>query len=167
MATSTPRGTAGKPARKPARKRKRKSEKEIQALLKARPLIARKQSRISGWGVYAGQVIEKGTVIVEYKGELVTQEEAWDREQRYLPKGRIWLFTISGTWARDAAVGGNIARYVNHSCTPNCYSDVFGKTIVIIAKRRLEKGEELTYNYNTDGIAKINCLCRPGCRTVL
>ena len=164
MAKRAPAGTS---PRKKTRRKKRKSEKEIQALLQVRPSIVRRRSKISGWGVYAGQAIEKGTVIVEYKGELVTQAEAWDREQRYLPKGRIWLFTISGTWARDAAVGGNVARYVNHSCTPNCYSDVFGKTIVIIARRRLEKGEELTYNYNTDGIARIRCLCRPGCKTIL
>lgn len=158
---------ANKKAKKKARKKKRKSEQQIRQELLATPKIVRKKSAISGWGVYAGQAIEKNTVIVEYKGELVTQEEAWEREQRYLPKGRIWLFTINGKWARDAAFGGNNGRYVNHACKPNCYSDVFGKTIVILAKRRIEPGEELTYDYNTDGIAKISCLCRPGCKRIL
>lgn len=146
---------------------RRRSEKDVQQLLKKRPKIVRRRSDIAGWGVYAGQVIEKGTFIVEYKGEKVTQQVAWEREQRYLPKGRIWLFTINGNWARDAAVGGNIARYINHACQPNCKSDVYGHTIVIYAKRRIEPGEELTYNYNTDGIAEIPCLCRPGCKRIL
>ena len=131
------------------------------------PRIAKRQSAISGWGVYAGQTIEEDTRIVEYKGELVTQPEAWRREQRYLPRQRIWIFTINGTWARDAAFGGNIARYVNHACTSNCYTDVIGHTIWIIAARRIRKGEELTYDYNTDGVAGIRCRCRPRCQRIL
>ena len=131
------------------------------------PRIVRHHSRISGWGVYAAQSIEEDTRIVEYKGALVTQPEAWRREQRYLPRQRIWIFTINDRWARDAAFGGNIARYVNHSCTPNCYTDIVGRTIWIIAARRIRKGEELTYDYNTDGVAGIKCLCRPGCKRIL
>ena len=80
------------------------------------PSIARHRSAISGWGVYATQAIAEDTPIVEYKGQLVTQAEAWRREQRYLPRKRIWIFTIDDRLARDAAVGGNIARYVNHAC---------------------------------------------------
>lgn len=132
-----------------------------------RPGIRRSQSSISGWGVYAAEVIEEDTPIMDYKGELISQAEAWRREQRYLPRQRIWIFTISDRWARDAAVGGNIARYVNHACRPNCYTDVVGRTIWIIAGRRIRKGEELTYDYNTDGGAGIRCLCRPRCRRVL
>lgn len=131
------------------------------------PRIERRQSSISGWGVYAAQTIDEDAKIVEYKGALVTQPEAWRREQRYLPRQRIWIFTINGTWARDAAVGGNIARYVNHACRPNCYTDVNGHTIWIIAARRIRAGEELTYDYNTDGVAGIPCLCRRRCRRVL
>lgn len=135
--------------------------------MSARPRIIRKHSRISGWGVFAGETIEEDTRIVEYKGEFVTQAEAWRREQRYLPRQRIWIFNINDRWARDAAFGGNIARYVNHSCNPNCYTDIVGHTIWIIAGRRIRKGEELTYDYNTDGVANIQCRCRPGCRRIL
>lgn len=131
------------------------------------PRIARRPSAISGWGVYAHQTIEEDTRIVEYKGELVSQAEGFRREARYLPRQRIWLFSVDSRWLRDAAVGGNIARYINHSCRPNCYTDVVGQTIWIIAARRIRKGEELTYDYNTDGVARIPCLCRPGCRRVL
>jgi SET domain-containing protein len=133
----------------------------------ALPAIVRRRSAISGWGVYAAQTIEEDTRIVEYKGELVSQAEGWRREQRYLPRYRIWIFNINDRWVRDAAFGGNIARYVNHACRPNCYTDIDGRTIWILAARRIRKGEELTYDYNTDGVAGIRCLCRPGCRRVL
>ena len=131
------------------------------------PHLVRKRSAISGWGVYAGQAIEEDARIVEYKGQLVSQAEGWRREQRYLPRKRIWIFNISDRWARDAAVGGNVARYINHACRPNCYTDVVGRTIWVLAARRIRKGEELTYDYNTEGVAGIACLCRPRCRRML
>ena len=62
------------------------------------PRIARRRSAISGWGVYAAQPIDEDTRIVAYKGELVPQAEAWRREQRYLPRQRIWIFTINTRW---------------------------------------------------------------------
>jgi uncharacterized protein len=131
------------------------------------PRLVRRRSAISGWGVYAAQPIEEDVRIVEYKGELVTQAEGWRREQRYLPRRRIWIFNIDERWARDAAVGGNIARYINHACRPNCYTDIIGRTIWVIASRRIKSGEELTYDYNTEGVAGIHCLCRPTCRRIL
>jgi SET domain-containing protein len=131
------------------------------------PHLVRRSSGISGWGVYAGQPIAEDTRIVEYKGELVSQAEGWRRERRYLPRKRIWIFNINERWVRDAAVGGNIARYINHACHPNCHTDIVGRTIWILASRRIRKGEELTYDYNTDGIAGIRCLCRPRCRRIL
>jgi SET domain-containing protein len=132
-----------------------------------RPRLVRNRSDISGWGVYAAQTIDEDARIVEYKGELISQAEGWRREQRYLPRKRIWIFNINERWARDAAVGGNIARYINHACRPNCYTDIVGRTIWIIASRRIRKGEELTYDYNTEGLAGIRCLCRQRCRRVL
>ena len=129
--------------------------------------MIRRRSAISGWGVYATQPIPEDTRIVEYKGELVSQEEAWRREQRYLPRQRIWLFTINTRWARDAAVGGNVARYINHACAPNCYTQVIGDTIWIRAARNIRKGEELTYDYSTDGEGSIPCRCSPGCKVMI
>jgi SET domain-containing protein len=117
--------------------------------------------------VCAAEAIAEDTRIVEYKGALVSQAEAWRRELRYLPRQRIWIFTINSRWARDAAVGGNIARYINHACRPNCYVDIVGHTIWILASRAIRKGEELTYDYNTEGVAGIPCRCTPRCRRVL
>jgi len=131
------------------------------------PRLARRRSPISGWGVYAGQPIDEDAHIVEYKGALVSQAEAWRREQRYLPRQRIWIFNIDTRWARDAAFGGNIARYINHACHPNCYVDIVGRHIWIRASRAIREGEELTYDYNTDGVAGIPCRCRRRCRRML
>ncbi len=137
------------------------------ALVTELPRIVRRRSGISGWGVYAAQSIDEDTKIVEYKGQLVSQAEAWRRESRYLPRQRIWLFTINSRWARDAAFGGNVARYLNHACDPNCYVEIEGRHIWILASRKIRKGEELTYDYNTDGVAGIKCRCRPRCRRVI
>ena len=129
--------------------------------------LALRRSSIAGRGVYARLPIPKGTRIVEYKGQLVSQAEAWRRERRYLPRQRIWIFNVDTRWARDAGIGGNIARYINHACRPNCYAEIDGHTIWIVASRRIKIGEELTYDYNTEGAASIRCRCRPGCRRLL
>ena len=127
----------------------------------------RRRSRIAGWGVYAAETIQRDTRIVEYKGQLISQAEGSRREERYLPRNRIWIFDVNRRWVRDAAVGGNIARYINHSCRPNCYVEIDRHTIWILASRRIRTGEELTYDYNTGGAAHIRCHCRPGCRHIL
>ncbi len=129
--------------------------------------IVRRQSRIAGSGVYACEPINKNTRIVDYQGELISASKSDWRERRYQAKGMIWSFTINRSKVRDANVGGNIARFINHSCKPNCYSEVVGYTIWIRAGRNIKKGEELTYDYNTGGEAGIKCRCRPGCKHVI
>jgi len=130
-------------------------------------MIERRRSRIHRWGVFATQPIPKNTRIIDYAGEKITSRESLKREKRYLKKGHIWCFKLNRLYVRDAAFGGNVARYINHSCTPNCYTQIIGDTIWIRAARTIRRGEELTYNYSTDGEGTIPCRCRPGCRTVL
>ena len=72
-----------------------------------------------------------------------------------------------GVFAIDARVGGNIARFINHSCWPNGYIQVTGGTIAIRASRTIRKDEELTSHYNTDGKGLSMCRCRPGCQILL
>jgi SET domain-containing protein len=133
----------------------------------ARPRLVRRRSPIAGLGVFAAERIRKGVRIIEYAGELISQAESSRREQRYLKQGRIWCFNLNRRWVRDAAVGGNLARFINHSCRPNCYVTITGHTIWIRAARSLAPDEELTYDYSTGGAAKIPCRCRPGCESVL
>ena len=120
-----------------------------------------------GYGVFAGERISKNTRIIDYAGELILNSKSTARETRYLKQGRIWVFRVNRRWSRDAAVGGNIARLINHSCRPNCWWEVVGTTIWIRASRTIEAGEELTYDYATVGDKTIQCRCRPGCRTKL
>ena len=130
-------------------------------------MIERRRSRIHGWGVYATRAIHKNTRVITYDGEKITNKESLTREVRYLKRGHIWCFKLNRLYVRDAAVGGNIARYINHSCAPNCYTKVIGDTIWIIAAKNIRKGEELTYDYCTDGVGSIECTCTPGCKTMI
>ena len=131
------------------------------------PRIIRKRSRVHGYGVFAGERISKNTRIIDYAGELILNSKSTARETRYLKQGRIWVFRVNRRWSRDAGVGGNIARLINHSCRPNCWWEVVGTTIWIRASRTIEPGEELTYDYATVGDKTIQCRCRPGCQTKL
>jgi hypothetical protein len=126
-------------------------------------MIERRRSGIAGWGVYATERIPKNTRIIDYAGEKITHGESAKREGRYLKRGQIWCFTLSRRWVIDARVGGNIARFINHSCRPNCYAHIKDGIIWIRAARTIRKGEELSYDYNTTGDASIQCRCRPGC----
>jgi SET domain-containing protein len=131
------------------------------------PRIVRRSSKVHGWGVFALEPITKNTRIIDYAGEKITAKESRPREERYLSKGHIWCFTINRRWVRDAAVGGNVARFINHACKPNCYAQIVGDTIWIRAARNIEAGEELSYNYFTGGDGGIKCNCRKGCKTVI
>ena len=130
-------------------------------------MIVKRRSPIQGWGVFAVRDSNKNTRIIDYAGEKITNRESLKRESRYLKSGHIWCFKLNRLYARDAAVGGNIARYINHSCRPNCYTQVIGDTIWVRAARRIRKGEELTYDYCTDGVGTIRCRCHPDCEVLL
>jgi uncharacterized protein len=131
------------------------------------PKIKRRRSKLHGYGVFAGEPINKNKRIIDYAGQLITNKQSLNREDRYLRKGCIWVFRVNRAWSRDANVDGNVARFINHSCTPNCWIDVVDKTIWIRAARNIKPGEELTYDYNTEGDKTIPCRCRPGCKTRL
>jgi SET domain-containing protein len=131
------------------------------------PQIVRRRSPLHGYGVFAGEVIRKNKRIIDYAGELVLNSESLEREVRYLKEGCIWVFRVNRRWSRDAAVNGNIARFINHACRPNCWWEVVDKTIWIRASRTIQPGEELTYDYSTIGDHTIKCRCRPGCDTWL
>lgn len=131
------------------------------------PAIERRQSSLHGWGVFALERIAKNRRVIYYSGQLVPSKESHDRESAYLEHGCIWCFELSTRWAIDANFGGNIARFINHACKPNCYSQIIDGIIWIRAARTIEVGEELTYHYNTGGTAEIPCQCRPDCTGVI
>jgi len=130
-------------------------------------MIVKRRSRIQGLGVYAIAPIPKNKRIIHYAGEKISSQESLKRERRYIKRNHIWCFKLTNRTVIDAGVGGNIARFINHSCRPNCYIDIKGGIIWIRAARTIRKGEELTYDYNTDGDGLIKCRCRSDCQRLL
>jgi SET domain-containing protein len=112
-----------------------------------RPFTVRR-SAIQGRGAFATRPIAAGTRLVEYTGERITPAEA-DRRYPDDAPGRhhTFLFAIDDEVVIDAAFGGNSARFINHSCDPNCDAVIDGARIFIEAIRDIAIGEELAYDY--------------------
>lgn len=156
------------------------------------------RSAIHNWGLYAEENISANDMIIEYVGEKVRQQVADMRERQYLKSGigSSYLFRIDENTVIDATKRGGIARFINHSCTPNCTAKIIkvdgSKRIVIYALRDIERGEslleaptksitgftnnvpdeELTYDYKFerewDSDDRIPCLCgSTGCKGFL
>jgi hypothetical protein len=107
-------------------------------------------SPIHGKGVFALRPIQRGDVIVEYRGERVSSEEAARRYQRSRGYPFTYLFEVDEDTVIDAAVGGNAARFINHACSPNCEAVDDDGRILIQARRDIAPGEELTYDYRLE-----------------
>ncbi|XP_055818923.1 histone-lysine N-methyltransferase ATXR7 [Solanum dulcamara] len=141
-------------------------------LLKATQLKARKkrlrfqQSKIHDWGLVALEPIDSEDFVIEYVGELIRRRVSDIREHYYekIGIGSSYLFRLDDDYVVDATKRGGIARFVNHSCEPNCYTKVISvegeKKIFIYAKRHIAAGEEITYNYKFPlEEKKIPCNC--------
>ena len=146
---------------------------------KVRKIEARR-SEIHGNGVFAIAPIAKGERIVRYKGTLRTHDEVDAEYGEQEEDGHTFLFTLNDEYVIDANVGGNVARWITHSCAPNCEAvveeDDKGRPhkdkVFIEAIRDIAPGEELTYNYgitlderHTPKLKKLwGCRCgAPGC----
>ncbi|KAL9358353.1 hypothetical protein Peur_046476 [Populus x canadensis] len=141
-------------------------------LLKATQLKARKKrlcfqrSKIHDWGLVALESIEAEDFVIEYVGELIRPQISDIRERLYekMGIGSSYLFRLDDGYVVDATKRGGIARFINHSCEPNCYTKVISvegqKKIFIYAKRYIAAGEEITYNYKFPlEDKKIPCNC--------
>lgn len=107
-----------------------------------------RSSPIQGLGAFATRHIPAGTRLIEYVGERLTPAEA-DARYPDVPGERhhTYLFAIDDDVVIDAAVGGNEARFINHSCVPNCDAVIDDGDIWIETIRDIEAGEELAYDY--------------------
>ncbi|BAT80193.1 Histone-lysine N-methyltransferase [Vigna angularis] len=141
-------------------------------LLKVPQLKARKKrlrfqrSKIHDWGLVALEPIEAEDFVIEYIGELIRPRISDIRERQYERTGigSSYLFRLDDGYVVDATKRGGIARFINHSCQPNCYTKVISvegqKKIFIYAKRHIKAGEEITYNYKFPlEEKKIPCNC--------
>ena len=107
-----------------------------------------RRSGVHGRGVYAVTEIAMGEVIVEYTGERIDWDEAMDRHPHDPSQpNHTFYFGLDDGTVIDALHGGNSARWINHSCDPNCYADEQGGRIFITALRNIAAGEELSYDY--------------------
>ena len=122
-------------------------------------------SPISGWGVYGDRAHRTKTRIVEYTGQLVSQAEAWRREHATCRGGASGSSTQHALGA-DAAFGGNVARYMNHACRPNCYTEIEGARSGSSPRAESEKAKS-SPTTTTPRARPGSLLCRPGCRRML
>lgn len=112
------------------------------------PLIRVRNSPIHGSGVFAARRIRKGTRILEYVGDRISHKAADDRYQDHDPNdNHTFLFIVDPRTVIDAGVGGNEARFINHSCDGNCESVIEKRRVWIECVRTIQKGEELGYDY--------------------
>ncbi|XP_066494513.1 histone-lysine N-methyltransferase 2B [Tiliqua scincoides] len=125
------------------------------------------RSAIHGRGLFCKRNIDAGEMVIEYSGIVIRSVLTDKREKYYDSKGiGCYMFRIDDFDVVDATMHGNAARFINHSCEPNCYSRVIHvegqKHIVIFALRRIFRGEELTYDYKfpiEDAGSKLPCNC--------
>ena len=135
-------------------------------------LVSVKGSKIHGWGLYADNNFKQGDVVAEYIGEYISNAVA-DARENYYRKQRIqdYQFRVNDKIVIDATLKGGHARYINHSCQPNCVAKIIEgeppnehlMRVVIIARRDIDAAEELTYNYHfpleTDLAHRVPCNC--------
>lgn len=113
----------------------------------------------TGLGLFAGGDIPKCACIIEYRGPQLTREQETKSRSKY-------LFEVSARKTIDGAPRWNTARYINHSCRPNCEPNIYKGRVFIHAKRRIKPGEELTYDYGKNYFneyLKDICAC-PKCK---
>ncbi|XP_068166943.1 histone-lysine N-methyltransferase SETD1B-A-like [Antennarius striatus] len=133
------------------------------------------RSLIHEWGLFALEPIAADEMVIEYVGQTVRQVVADMRERRYEEAGigSSYLFRVDQDAIIDATKCGNLSRFINHSCSPNCYAKVITvesqKKIVIYSRQPIGVNEEITYDYKFPiEDTKIPCLCgAPACRGTL
>jgi len=128
--------------------RKKKKKRGRHGVAFPRPFTVR-ESDVQGLGGFAIRWIRAGERIVEYVGERISHEEADARyDDEAGERHHTFLFTVDDDTVIDAAVDGNEARFINHSCDPNCEAVDYAGRIFIEALRDIAPGEELYYDYN-------------------
>tara|TARA_X000000368_G_scaffold418448_1_gene418123 strand:- start:632 stop:1117 length:486 start_codon:yes stop_codon:yes gene_type:complete len=113
-----------------------------------------KKSKVHGTGIFATQVIPKNTKVIEYIGEKVNRSEGDKRSEKRIKKflnskktGSVYIFELNSKYDIDGSPLYNKARYINHSCDPNCEVDIIRGHIWISSIKKIKEGDELNYDY--------------------
>ena len=131
------------------------------------PWAVVKRSPIHGRGLYARKPIPSGTRVIAYDGEVITKAESDRREVKRIAReqagkdGCVYIFELNKRHDIDGSMAWNTARLINHSCKPNCRTEIIRGVIWIIAKRDIAEGEELffDYRYGFDNWREHPCRC--------
>lgn len=126
------------------------------------------ESAISGQGAFAIRPITKGERLIEYTGERISHPVADARyDDESMAEHHTFLFSVTSRTVIDASHGGNEARFINHSCDPNCETEIEKGRVYIVALRDIPVGEELHYDYayersgdeTADDERRYRCIC--------
>lgn len=129
-----------------------------------------KKSKIHGTGIVASEDIKKGIQVIQYIGEKISKKEgdkrSEERIRKYLKQkneGSVYVFELNKNYDIDGSPLYNIARFINHSCDPNCEVEIINNEIWIVSIKKIKKGTELNYDYgypfDKDDFADHNCKC--------
>ena len=137
---------------------------------KANEFVGVKKSKVHGTGVFALKDIPKNTKVIEYVGKKVTKKQSDDVFEKQFAKyeknpnkyGGVYLFELNKRYDLDGNVSWNPARLINHSCDPNCETDIIKGHIWIISIKDIKKGEEINYDYGYDLENYKDHLCKCG-----
>ena len=117
-------------------------------------LWVKKKSSLHGSGLFASVNIKKDEKVIEYIGDKVTKKEGDKRADKQIKKaqknknnGMVYIFELNKKYDIDGGVLRNYARFINHSCNPNCEVEITDNQIWISSIKLIKKGTELTYNY--------------------
>ena len=131
------------------------------------PAFKIRRSAISGRGAFALRDIKKGERLIEYLGERISHAVADARyDDESMKSHHTFLFSVTRQTVIDASVGGNDARFINHSCDPNCEAVIVGSRVFIDAVKPVRAGKELAYDYGyeRDGSETAEDEARYACR---
>lgn len=122
-------------------------------------LAYRKKSRIHCYGVFARTNIGKGSAVMEYKGRKILKADG--EKLLTCSKPNVYVFSLDDKCDLDGDIASNLAKYLNHSCAPNCYTINIDGKIWIVASRDICKGDELTIDYGFEraGWYERPCFC--------
>ena len=131
----------------------------------AEVLVEVRNSSIHGKGTFAAAFLEAETLILEYTGELIDRKTAVERDNLDAPDYSCYILQIDDDVFVDALLVEHPAKYINHSCEPNCSISRDMTRAFIRTLRTIRPGEELTYDYGFDGSEDLRCHCKaPSCR---
>ena len=130
-----------------------------------------KKSIVHGSGIFADKDIKKDTRIIEYVGEKISKAEGDRRSEKRIKKylnskktGSVYIFELNSRYDIDGSFKYNKARYINHSCDPNCEVIIVKSKIFIVSIKNIKKNDELSYDYgyefDKDDYMDHICKCR-------